>query len=69
MADNQDELWASLGVTINLGSYESARLDAGARRVLKPGDDRSEVWDDLWAEVDLEIERKVKEIKADLEKK
>jgi len=29
--DNGVEIWASVGITKNLGNYESLRLDAGAR--------------------------------------
>ena len=34
MADKtkpETEIWASIGITKNLGNYESLRLDAGAR--------------------------------------
>jgi hypothetical protein len=29
--ENKVEIWASVGITKNLGNYESLRLDAGAR--------------------------------------
>jgi hypothetical protein len=64
MADkekNGTEIWASLGITKNLGNYESLRLDAGARTVAKSLDD-TEAWAKLWDSIDSQIEAKLQEL-------
>lgn len=60
-SDNKVEIWASIGITKNLGNYESLRLDAGARITASSADDQSS-WDNLWAAVDAQIEAKLQEL-------
>jgi hypothetical protein len=55
------ELWASVGITKNLGNYESLRLDAGARVTASSADDE-EAWNNLWSVVDAQIEAKLQEL-------
>jgi len=62
--ENQVELWASVGITKNLGNYESLRLDAGAR-VVASNIDETESWDKLWDAIDSQIEAKLLEIDAE----
>jgi len=62
---NGTEIWASIGITKNLGNYESLRLDAGARATAKSLDD-AEAWAKLWEAIDSQIEAKF--IKLDNEK-
>jgi len=62
--ENQVELWASVGITKNLGNYESLRLDAGARVVASSIDD-TESWNKLWDAIDSQIEAKLQEIDAE----
>lgn len=60
--DNKDvEIWASIGVTKNLGNYESLRLDAGAR-IKAPSEFDDKAWEDLWKAVDEQIESKLREL-------
>lgn len=61
MEDGKVEIWASVGITKNLGNYESLRLDAGARIVATSVEDAS-AWEKLWNSVDEQIESKLKEL-------
>jgi hypothetical protein len=58
---NRTEIWASIGITKNLGNYESLRLDAGARTAAKSLDD-AEAWTKLWDSIDSQIEAKLQEL-------
>ena len=62
--ENQVELWASVGITKNLGNYESLRLDAGARVVFTSIDD-DQSWNKLWDAIDSQIEAKLQELDAE----
>tara|TARA_Y100001951_G_C11029567_1_gene124207 strand:+ start:80 stop:304 length:225 start_codon:yes stop_codon:yes gene_type:complete len=63
MSDNHKEgkIWVSLGITKNLGNYESLRLDAGAE-VRTDVVDNDIVWAQLWQKVDEQIEAKLSEL-------
>ena len=63
MSDNHKEgkIWVSLGITKNLGNYESLRLDAGAE-VRTDVVDNDIVWTQLWQKVDEQIEAKLSEL-------
>lgn len=55
------EIWASLGITKNLGNYESLRLDAGAKTMAPSLDDQAS-WKKLWDSIDEQIEAKLQEL-------
>lgn len=59
--DNKVKVWASIGITKNLGNYESLRLDAGAECYAESLDDK-EAWGKLWESIDAQIEAKLQEI-------
>jgi hypothetical protein len=59
--ENEIEIWASIGVTKNLGNYESLRLDAGARTKASSTEDET-AWEKLWASIDAQIEAKLQEL-------
>lgn len=59
--ENEIEIWASIGVTKNLGNYESLRLDAGARTKASSTEDEA-AWTKLWASIDAQIEAKLQEL-------
>lgn len=62
MIDNDKaEIWASVGITKNLGNYESLRLDAGAKILASNIDDEAS-WQKLWNALDEQIEAKLKEL-------
>lgn len=62
MIDNDKaEIWASIGITKNLGNYESLRLDAGAKVMASSLDDQDS-WAKLWNALDEQIEAKLKEL-------
>lgn len=55
------EIWASIGITKNLGNYESLRLDAGAKILASSLEDQ-DAWQKLWNSLDEQIEAKLKEL-------
>jgi hypothetical protein len=59
--ENKVEIWASVGITKNLGNYESLRLDAGARITASSSEDEG-AWAKLWQSLDDQIESKLKEL-------
>lgn len=59
--ENKAEIWASIGITKNLGNYESLRLDAGAKIIASNLEDE-ESWAKLWNSLDEQIESKLKEL-------
>ena len=61
MAEDKVEIWASLGITKNLGNYESLRLDAGAKTMAVSLEDEK-AWKKLWDAIDMQIEAKLKEL-------
>ena len=62
--DGNVEVWASIGITKNLGNYESLRLDAGAKMTCLSIED-DEAWKKLWQAVDAQIEAKLQELDAE----
>jgi hypothetical protein len=58
------EIWASIGITKNLGNYESLRLDAGAR-VKASSENDEQAWANLWSAVDEQIEAKLRELDSE----
>ena len=60
----ETEIWASIGITKNLGNYESLRLDAGARTSCVSLESE-EAWKSLWDVVDSQIEAKLQELDAE----
>ena len=63
MAKSSDNntIWVSVGLTKNIGNYESLRLDAGASKIIEAGDDRLAVYKEIWQEVQDQIEGQLKE--------
>jgi hypothetical protein len=55
------KIWVSIGITKNLGNYESLRLDAGAEVKTNRVDNELE-WSQLWDRVDEQIEAKLAEL-------
>jgi hypothetical protein len=66
---NEDkvEIWASIGITKNLGNYESLRLDAGAKTMASSLEDEG-AWAKLWESIDAQIEAKLQELNDDTAK-
>lgn len=68
-AEKSDEIWVSMGVTINTGNYSSYKVDAGKRIVIQKDETDDQAWERLWSDVDNQLSEKVAEAKADLEKR
>ena len=60
MSNEDNHVWVSIGITKNLGNYESMRLDAGAKLSGNPSDEG--LWTQLWETVDSQLEAKLAEI-------
>lgn len=58
--DSARTIWASVGITKNLGNYESLRIDAGARQVVDDVTDEA-AWTELWKTVQDQIEARLLE--------
>jgi len=61
---NEVEIWASIGITKNLGNYESLRLDAGAKCKATSLEDE-DAWKRLWDSIDSQIEAKLQELDSE----
>lgn len=59
--DDQNTIWCSVGITKNLGNYESLRIDAGARINVDPSHDKDQAWKNLWEDVQAQIEAQLLE--------
>ncbi len=59
--DDENVIWCSVGITKNLGNYESLRIDAGARVTVNGPSEKDEAWKNLWAEVQAQIEEQLLE--------
>jgi hypothetical protein len=53
-------IWISVGVTKNLGNYESFRIDGGVSAEVDDINDE-EAWQRLWNLVDAQIEEQLKD--------
>lgn len=56
--DSVPTIWVSVGITKNLGNYESLRLDAGARNTVDNVDDEA-AWNQLWDVVDAQLQSRL----------
>lgn len=65
--DEQNSIWCSVGITKNLGNYESLRIDAGARITIDSSSDKDQAWKDLWEDVQSQIEAQLLEADKGLE--
>jgi hypothetical protein len=61
MLNDKAEIWASIGITKNLGNYESLRLDAGGK-ILADDLNDPDAWQKLWNSLDEQIESKLREL-------
>lgn len=59
--DSVPTIWASVGITKNLGNYESCRIDAGARLTVDNVEDE-EAWKKLWETVQGEVEAQLLQV-------
>jgi len=60
--NNTAKVKASASITINLGNYESAKIEAGIELPCQP-DNAQEVFKSAWAEVERELQIKASEIR------
>ena len=59
-----NEIEVRVGLTINLGNYESARVDVGAKGSLEEGDDRRASYKELFDMCAIEIKDEVAKINS-----
>ena len=65
--DDQNTIWCSVGITKNLGNYESLRIDAGARVTIDSSIEKDDAWKELWDDVQSQIEAQLLEADRGLE--
>ena len=58
---DSEKIGASMGVTKNLGNFNSVRVDAWASREVKVGADREALWAEIWAEIEGQLEAQLDE--------
>ena len=63
------EIWVSTGLTLNLGNYESARMDAGVKVTVEEGKDPQEAYKLGWNMVEAEISKQATDIKSEMAKR
>lgn len=56
---------ANIGVVLNIGNYQSLRLDLGVEDTVQPGETLEEATDRVYAFVEKAIEAKVEAAKKD----
>lgn len=59
--EETDYIYVSVGLTKNLGNYESLRIDASARKAISALDDKDAAWAELWNDVEAQVEAKIAE--------
>lgn len=63
------ELSVEVGLTLNLGNYESARINAGATATLSPDDNEKDTFKVLSSICEAEIQRQAKDIQSEMAKR
>jgi len=58
------EVFVSVGLTINMGNYNSAKVDAGITLTAKEGSSYEELYDAAWGIVQSEVREKALDIKS-----
>jgi predicted proteasome-type protease len=58
------EVWVSVGLTVNLGNYESARFDAGMTVPLEDSETYEDGFKKAWDTTFTEIEEQTKDFKG-----
>ncbi len=58
-----EEVWVSMGMTINIGNYESVRIDAGITTPTKEFENKDDAFKHSWDIVMTEVRDKVKLVK------
>lgn len=59
-----DKLFYQQGATINIGNYESVRVDVGEGITIEAGDDIEREWDELKDRVREELANRIEEVKT-----
>lgn len=63
------ELSVEVGLTLNLGNYESARINAGVVATVGPGEDEKENYRILSSMCEAEVQRQARDIQSDMAKR
>lgn len=59
----------ALGLTKNIGNYESLRIDAEYSRTVKDDEDLSAAYENAWDIVDAQVESKLLELSEETDRK
>lgn len=64
---NETKVSVTLGYTLNLGNFQSLRLDLGVVDSKREGETTNEAMDRVYAFVEAKLTEKIQESKAELE--
>jgi hypothetical protein len=65
VAGMPDRVWVSCGLTVNLGDYESARMDAGLSSDLRSGESAKDAYERCWKAAEDEVKRQANAVRRD----
>ncbi len=57
-----DKVGLNVGVTMNLGNYESARVDAWAEVTMKEGETAKQAFERVNTQLQIQLEQRAKEL-------
>jgi len=60
------EMRVDVSLTMNLGNYESAKIQAGVSASIKPEDNQVESFEGLWDMCEAEVAKQAKGIQSDM---
>jgi hypothetical protein len=67
--ENETKVNVSLGYTLNLGNFQSLRIDLGVADSKRDGETTSEAFDRVYEFVEAKLGEKVKEAASEIESK
>jgi hypothetical protein len=63
LVNDGDKVWITISRNVNLGNYESYKLDAGFSRTIKTGEDPMELLAEAEAELSVFVNKKARVLK------
>lgn len=62
--NDQDRVWFTAGLTINMGDYNSARVDAGMATTVRKGETPEQAYERIREFVVVEVETQINDIRG-----
>ena len=67
MENDNTKVTVSLGYTLNLGNFQSLRIDLGVEDTKREGENTADAFDRVYGFVESKLSEKVKEASSELE--